>query len=167
MTKSIMKALIIPYLLVSAMIFYALYVLLDPDDLIVVLNSLFIGTMISISVSYGQILFPAIFGARPYDDVRVLSIGIFGNWLAYGIVVYGSIYVRAADMPTTTLAVTAFGRWVAINSAVIQIIAPDFNTSFSPTYGRDRRLLIAGLFLGVIVSSLVFWAQDNQIIARG
>ena len=164
MNSRIVKQLIVPDLLMSGAIFYVLFAGLKPDTLIMTLNGLFVGTMLSITVSYGTILFPAIFGFKPYDDVRVLSIGIFGGWLAYGIVVYSSIYVRASDLPTTTLAISAFGRWVAINSAVIQIVAPDFNVSKSFVYGRDRKLLTLGLVIGVIAAIVVYWLQADSVL---
>jgi hypothetical protein len=164
MNKRIIKQLIIPYVLISALIFYLMIMFLDPNTLIILLNSLFVGTMISISVAYGSILIPAIFGIRPYDDVRVLAIGIFGGWFAYGLVVISSIYVNAADLPRSVLAITSIGRWIAINSAVIQIVAPDFNQEKSFFYGRDRKLLILGLFLGVAFTALVFYLQAEEAL---
>jgi len=164
MNIAIIKRLIVPYLLISAALFYVLFQALAPDTLIMTLNALFIGTMVSISVSYGAILVPAIIGIKPYDDVRVLAIGIFGGWLAYGIVVIGSIYVRSADLPTSTLAIAAFGRWVAINSAIIQIVAPDFNSSRSFFEGRDRKLLILGLAAGVVFAIATYMLQAQQAL---
>lgn len=164
MNIQIIKQLIVPYVLMSALVFYILFKFLEPDTLIIALNSMFIGTMISISVAYGTILVPAIFGVRPYDEVRVLAIGIFGGWLAYGIVVISAIYVRASDLPTSTLAITAFGRWIAINSAIIQVIAPDFNQNRSFFYGRDRKLLIIGIVLGALFACGTYYLQAEKVL---
>lgn len=165
MNRKIIAKLTVPYILLSVGLFYVMVITLKPDDLIIALNSLFVGTMVSISITYGQVFIPAIFGVKPYDDVRILATGIFGGWLAYGLVVLSSIYVRAADLPTTTLLISSFGRWVAINSAVVQIIAPDFNESFSPVYGRDRRLLLIGLALGVCAFIAIFWFQTSNVLS--
>lgn len=164
MNSKVIKQLIVPYVLLSAAMFYVLVNGLEPDTLIMTLNALFVGTMISISVTYGSILVPAIFGIRPYDDVRVLAIGIFGGWLAYGIVVLSSVYVRAVDLPTTSLLISAFGRWVAINSAIIQIVAPDFNQDRSFMFGRDRKLLILGLCAGVVVALVTYMIQAEEAL---
>lgn len=164
MNSKVIKQLIVPYLLLSAAMFFFLVRGLEPDTLIMTLNALFVGTMVSISVTYGMILVPAIFGIRPYDDVRVLAIGIFGGWLAYGMVVMSSVYVRSADLPTTTLLWNAVGRWIAINSAVVQIIAPDFNQDRSFLFGRDRKLLVLGLCSGVVFALVTYWLQADSLL---
>lgn len=163
MPLRIIKRFIVPYVLISAAIFWVLMNGLAPDTLIMTLNALFVGTMISISVAYGSILVPAMIGIRPYDDVRVLAVGIFGGWLAYGLVVLSSIYIRSADLPTSTLVLTSVGRWIAINSAIIQIVAPDFNQDRSFMYGRDRKLLIFGIALGLAFAVATYFLQSEKV----
>ncbi len=163
MNKSVIQKLIVPYLLLSGAAFTTLAVGLDPGTLIITLNSLFVGTMISITVSYGGVLFPAMFGVKPYDDVRQMAIGIMLSWSAYGMVVISSVYVRAADLPTTSLLWSALGRWIAINSAIIQITAPDFGQGFF--YGRDRKLLWGGLLAGSIFAIGAYFLQTEQALS--
>lgn len=166
MNSQIIKQLIVPYACISVLLFYVLYLGLEGGTLIMLLNALFVGTMISISVAYGAVLVPAIIGMKQYDDVRVLAFGILGSWFAYGIVVFSSIYVRSADLPTSTLIMTAVGRYIAINAAIVQVIAPDFNQDRNWLYGRDRKLLAIGLGAGVVFTIFTYVLQADSWFAK-
>lgn len=162
MNRTVLRKLIVPYLLLSGAVFVLLSMWLTPAALLMVTNSLFIGTMVSITVSYGGILLPTILNRKPYDDVSQMAIGILMSWASIGMLIAGSIYILAIDAPITVLLWGAVARWIAINGAIIQITAPDFGHDF--LYGRDRKLLWAGFVAGAIVAVLLYLMQDGSLI---
>lgn len=164
MNRNFVQKVIVPYFVTSAAAFYLLAATLERGTLIMTLNAVFIGTMASITVSYGSVLLPAIVGRKPYDGVRQMAIGILMIWAAYGLSVLASIYVRATDVPETAFLATAVGRWLAINGAIIQITAPDFGSDI--LYGRDRKLLWSGIIVGAMLAIAVFVIQDLRIFGE-
>jgi hypothetical protein len=162
MNEQLFRRIRIHYVVVSIALFYILAANLSPSTLIMTLNALFIGTMASITVSYGGVLVPAIFGRKPYDDVRQMAIGILFVWTAYSLSVLSSVYIHASDIPREAFLATAAGRWLAINGAIIQITAPDFGNAL--WYGRDRKLLWAGLGIGAMFAVATYWLQEAQAL---
>lgn len=158
MNRDMRNRLIVPYTLLSVAAFLVLSWRLPPDKLIVTMNSLFIGSMVAITVAYGRIIINSVRGRMSYPDVQQLVIGILMSAGAYGITVMSSVYVRANDMPATTLFITAFGRWLAINGTIIQITAPDYGEGLF--FGRDRQLLWFSLATGAAFAIATFIIQD-------
>lgn len=145
---------VVLYALISAVVLFGLLAWVDLYDLITILNGVFIGTMLSITVAYGPLFWRALIGDKSvFPDARQLIVGYFGAWLAYGLVVYGSTHTHVSDLPTTPLVETAVSRYIAIISAVVQITASDYGKGVF--YGRDRKVLWwaigAGLFAGLVV----------------
>jgi len=155
---------------VAAAVFIALVKFLPLDSLIVLLNGAFIGTMLAITVAYGRLFYDAMadkvrFGREMTDDVRQMVISFLACWLAYGIIVGSSFYVRAADEPVTSMLATAVSRYIAILAAVGQITAPDYGVSVF--YGRDRKFLWLALGFGVLAGITAVVMQEQQTLAEG
>lgn len=159
--KFYLKRLIVPYLALSTLAFYFMAASLSAETLIMTLNALFVGVMFSITVTYGRVIFPALIGRSQYDDVRQLTFGLMLCFAAYGLSVYNSIYIRAADMLVTTLFATALQRWLFINGAIIQITAPDLGKGMF--YGPDRKWLWVGLLAGLFAAFVTYYIQEYQV----
>lgn len=154
----------IHYTLLAALLFCALASIFTPSQLIVLFNGAFIGTMFAITIAYGELLWQAVTGRkRQYDDVRQMTIGMFGIWVAYGIVVSSSTYLIASDGNGQALLLSAMGRFVAIISAILQITAP--NLSQPLFYGRDRKVLWVGVSCGIAVAICTIAIQTFQALA--
>lgn len=160
--KYYLKRLIVPYLALSTLAFYFMAASLSAETLIMTLNALFVGVMFSITVTYGRVIIPALFGYRQYDDVRQLAFGLMLCFAAYGMSVYNSIYIRAVDMTVPILFTTALQRWIFINGAIIQITAPDLGKGMF--YGPDRKWLAFGLSAGALVSVLTYYIQESALL---
>ncbi len=131
------------------------------DRLIVILNSLFIGTSVTVAISFWRLFRDALFGG-PYDRVHI---GLAGALLDLAILfgASGSIYTRMFDLPTQTTILLVISRFLAIFAAVLQVTAPDFGHGLF--YGRDRRLLIASIVIGIIAASVLMYGQEEEILA--
>lgn len=141
---------VVLYALISAVVLFGLLAWVDLYDLITILNGVFIGTMLSITVAYGPLFWRALIGDKTvFPDARQLIVGYFGAWLAYGLVVYGSAHTHVSDLPTTPLVETAVSRYIAIISAVVQITASDYGKGVF--YGRDRKVLWWAIGAGLLV----------------
>lgn len=143
--------------------FLAFAAFFSVENMIVVLNGMFFGTMCAIVVAYWRLLTSSLFGGRPYDRVSHAAFGFFLLWVAYVPVVVVSVYLRSAGFDVNASYLTAFSRVVAIAAAIFQVTAPDFG--YGVFYGRDRRLLWLGLAVGLVIASFTIYAQRDQVLA--
>lgn len=153
---------------VAVAVFVALAKLLPLDNLIVLLNGAFIGTMIAVSVAYGRLYYDAYrdntrFGRTMPDDVRRMVLSLLGGWLAYGIVVGSSFYVRAADEAHTSMIATALSRYIAVLAAIGQVTAPSFGERVFATH--DSRVLWIAVSAGVVSAAVSIYLQQVQALA--
>lgn len=156
------------FFVVNAAFLFALLTFVPLDLLITSLNGVFVGTMLAISVAYGGLFWDAFWNekrfGKPLDaDVRQFAIAFLGGWFAYGLTVYGSVYVRASDLPAAALTTTVIGRYVAIVAAVAQITAPNYGRGM--WYGRDNKFLWPAMVIGLAAAILVFVLQETQALA--
>lgn len=138
--------------------FFGVVAIADPIALIIVLNGIFIGMMVAISVAYHRILIGSIMGKGEYNRVRQMALGIAVGWVAIAVGAFNSVYIRSMDIDIPTTPLTALTRFLAIVAAILQITAPDFGQGIF--YGRDRRVLWLGGVLGALaglVTILVQW----------
>lgn len=140
----------------------ALLALFPINALIVVLNGVFIGAMVTVALAYGPIFLNSMMGVSPYDRVRQMTLGFTAVWLAYGLTVASSIYIRVNGMEVTATSLTAASRYFAILAAYLMVTAPDFG--YGVFYGRDRKLLYAALFAGAVVAAGAIWFQRTSTL---
>lgn len=149
---------------VAALIgFWVLAATVAPAFLIVMLNGVYFGTVAAIIVAYGRLLLNAVGGVRPYDRVRQMTLGFFLMHVAYGITVIVSFYLRASGMDVTSTIGTAGSRYCAILAAILQVTAPDFGLGLF--HGRDRKVLLTGVSIGLIVAVVMTLAQTQEAFA--
>lgn len=149
-------------LLSGAGAFAGLIFAFDMATVIVLLNSLFIGAMAAIAWAYGPLVFGSILGRQPYDGIRQMTLGFFVCWLSIVVTVVASIYVRSMGYAVTTTLLAAVARYLAITAAILQITAPDFGLGLF--HGRDRRVLLIGMGLGVVFAIVAIYLQIEGLM---
>lgn len=135
----------------------ALLALMEPDDLIILLNGLLSGSMIALAVAYYRLVAAAILGDGEYDRGRQYGLGSFLTSLAILCGLVTSVWVRTMDLPTTTFVATSLARWLAIWGAVLKITSPDFGSGL--LYGSRRKVMWLSIAAGVGVAVVVIWMQ--------
>lgn len=140
-------------------LFFVLKWTFSPADLIILLNSLFVGSMVSIAVAYHELVWQAIRGDGIYDRIRQMTLGFALCWLAIILGVITSIYVKIADIPNPPYTTVAMARYVAIIAAMLQVTAPDFGLGLF--HGRDRKVMTASIGFGLITAFVLIMAQSD------
>lgn len=145
-----------------AALFFGLVTYCDLETLIIVLNGVFVGSMVAIVVAYHQLILGAALGIGEYNRVRQMTIGFAVMWTVICLSAGGSIYARSRGAELTTPMLTAAIRYLAIIGAVLQITAPDFGLGLF--HGRDRKTLWAGFILGLATAIAAMLFQDRSLL---
>lgn len=150
-------------LIVTCVLYAALYQALPAPASIVVLNGVFAAATVSVFWGYAPLFFDVLRNWRAYDRVAHYVLGVFVLWGAVIVGASNSIFLRATlqpeEIPTTVL--TALARFLAILAAVIQVTAPDFGEGI--LYGRDRRRLWTGVLIGLAAGIVVLYLQRESL----
>lgn len=146
-----------------ALSFWLSLMLVPLDSLIIVLNGLYVGSMVGVVVAYVNLAIDTF--RKPYDRTKHMSIGFFLCWVAYAMSTGNSISFRAMGADVTPYVMTAAHRVVAIVGAAYQITAPDYG--FGMLHGTERKTLVISLILGAIAAALVIYAQFETVFIGG
>lgn len=136
-----------------ASLFLFLIYAIPADHLIILLNSVFVGSMVSVAVAYHELIWQALAGDGIYDRIRQMTLGFALCWLVIVIGAATSIYIRLADLPAATYTSVAAMRYISIIAALLQVTAPDFGLGLF--HGRDRKVLISSLGLGLLTAAVL------------
>lgn len=158
------------FIALNLAIFVAFLYFVRLDTVITILNGVFFGTTFGLVVAYGGMFYQAFFnraryGVQMQPKVKRFALSILASWVAYGIVVYSSVKLRSTDVPVNTMVDTAVSRWLIILAAVGQVLAAD--TGENILYGRDRKALWAGFFVGLLFAAFAVYVQENKTFAGG
>lgn len=147
-------------------LFFGLAFLALPlNDLIIVLNGMFAGSLVAFVYAFWGLIVNAFNRYSPYTAKRQLMWGIVLMWLAYVVSVASSIELRASGVDGAALNssyLIAISRASAIMGIFFQVTAPDFGLPMF--YGRDRKVLWSGLIIGFAISVFMIYAQVNDIL---
>ncbi len=141
-----------------AFVYALLRLMLSPDELVILLNGLFAGSITAVAVAYGPLIWYAVIGRHPYDRVWQMTLGFAVLWLAVCVGVANSVFLRASDLAPPTTDLTPIARFLAIIAACIQVTAPDFGLGIF--HGRDRKVLWSAVSLGLLVATLIIAVQQ-------
>lgn len=145
-----------------AAIFFGLVATMDPVNLIVGLNGLFVGAIVAVLVAYHRLIIGAALGIGEYNRVRQMTLGFAVLWAVVCVGVYNSIYLRSSGYEIPANSLTAAARYLAIIAAVLQVTAPDFGLGLF--HGRDRRVLWTGGALGFIAACVTIGLQWKALV---
>ena len=133
------------------------------ENLILVENSLFIGTSVTLAIAYWRLFWDAVVDPNPFNRARWMTWAFFIAYLALLCGASGSIQTLATGEPTTTTPTIALGRYLAIIAGIGQATAPDFGLGIF--HGTDRKVLGGAILFGVIVSTVLIWLQGTAAMA--
>ena len=136
--------------------FVGLYIFMDLGTLVALLNGVFIGTVAAVCVTYRRLLWHSLTGAKQYDRVEQMTLGLLLCWISYCVAAARTVQFHSAEV-THNAALLAVSRYVAIIAAVLQVTALDFGVGSPHSYSRNAAW--AGLAVGVAVSAVVMWLQ--------
>lgn len=136
-----------------------LRLLLNPDQLIVILNGLFTGSIAAVLVAYGPLIWYAICGKQPYDRVWQMTLGFAILWAAVCVGVSNSIFIRTTGDALPANDLTPIARYMAIIAACVQVTAPDFGLGIF--HGRDRKVLWSAITMGLLVAAIIIIVQQH------
>lgn len=158
MLKALGNNRVIPISVLVAATYAIMRLALGLNDFIIVLNGLFVGSVITVALTYSNILVASVFGDGPYDRVRQMALGIAIAWVAIVIGVISSVIGRANGQYITLTEYTPISRYLAVVAAIVQVTAPDLGEGIF--FGRDRRLLYIGVAAGLAVAIAVILLQS-------
>lgn len=133
------------------------------ERLIIVENSLFIGTSATLAIAYWRLFWDAVVDPNPYNRARQMTWAFFVAYTALLCGAAGSIQSLTVGEPTTTTVTIAVSRYLAIVAAIGQVTAPDFGRGVF--YGLDRKVLAVAILFGVSVAMLLIYLQGTSAMA--
>ena len=162
--KNILRSSFTSHIVVGAIGFGILASTFTLDSLIVMLNGLFAGSLVSLLVAFGPLIWTLFRGKEPTSRAQELALGFFSLWIAYVLTAYVSVWTRSIGEATSNPSyMSALSRYIAVYAAVRQVTAPDYGLGF--IYGRDRKILIAALALGLLVAIGLWVIQDQALLS--
>lgn len=136
----------VAFVLVSSVaLVYAMLNASPAPPMIIVLNSIFFGAMISVVVTYWKLIYVTFINIRHYDRARHYVLGAALLWASVSILIAKSSILGEYNPEQFMFGV--FGRLAAILAAIFQVTAPDFGGKWAIT--DARKSLIYGLSIGV------------------
>lgn len=161
-----MRSLARNTVLLSALALTALFLFLlrifDRGNLIILLNGLFVGSIVSVVIAYKELIWQAVVGVGIYDRIRQMTLSFFLQWCVIIIGALTSIYIRALDLPSPVFTSVALMRYLSVIAALLQVTAPDFGLGLF--HGRDRKVLSVSLSVGFIVAIIFVLIQAPAIV---
>lgn len=162
--KNVLRSSFTSHIVFGALGFAVLASTFTLNGLIVMLNGLFAGSIVGLLVAFGPLIWALVRGVQPASRAQELALGFFSLWVAYILATYVSVWTRSIGEPTSNPSyISALSRWIAVYAAVRQVTAPDYGLGF--IYGRDRKVLIVALGLGVLVAVALWIIQDQALLS--
>lgn len=153
------------YAATVAVIFAWLRYFFQPDELMIILNGVFVGSVFSFGVALYPLVRDIVRGNTADIDVGWFTIGLFVIVASVIISAVTSSVARASNevILSTITTLSPLARYLAIVGLLTIIYAPDAGKSFF--YGRDRKIVIASIVLGLTVAFGLIYAQSYQVLA--
>lgn len=144
-------------------LFFVMKFFLSADALIILLNGLFVGSLVGLIIAFAPLGWTAMRGRLRYADAGTFTLALF--MLIYGIAlgVSSSLWIRVSGLPVTPLTLTALARYAIIIGFTLFVYAPDFGNGLF--YGRDRKEFALALAVGAVCSALVVYMQAYEVLA--
>lgn len=140
-------------------LFFALCFFVSASTLTVLLNGVFVGTLIAIFVTYWTLIWNAFLGVGYYDRVRQMILGFALCWIALILSVLVGINIRVSGGAINSNYFIAASRYAAIIAAMLQVSAPDFGYGWF--YGKERKALWVGIAIGSVAGLGLILAQGT------
>lgn len=132
-----------------AALFVLLWTYIPPDILVIFLNGIFVGSLVTVAAAYYKLLRATLRGDTAYDRTRFMTLSIAILWFSVIISVLASVYARMTDTQSTVFVLSAVARYLAIVAALMQMRSLDYG--WAMFHAHDRVMIWASTFLGVTV----------------
>jgi hypothetical protein len=152
------------WIVVLTSVFVLMATFANSNELVTLLNGVFIGSLCSVAFAYWPLIWGALRGVGKYNDVRQMTLGFFLGWICVALLLTASIMGRvigtnSTSSPDWLLLISVAGRYVGIIAAITQVTAPDFGLGLF--HGRDRKVLFPALIIGLVVAWMVIYIQSD------
>lgn len=150
------------YLIAVVVGFIVMRMALEPNALLVLLNGVLIGTLLSFVVALWPLMHGIFSGKMSEQDVGWFTLGLLALAASVSLSAIASTLLRAGDWiiieGTSTL--SPLTRYMGIVGLFTVVYAPDAGRDL--LHGRDRKLLLASTVIGVVAGFIAIWAQTHQ-----
>lgn len=148
---------LLSYSFLAAVVYLLLTFLLPSALLVQILNGIFVGLVVAVTIVFFPLVWRAI-TQRAFDDVAQLTIGICLTWASLVISrstnIFGQVTNTGGGLANS--APVAFATYLAILGAVLHITAPGMVES---KLVYNRGILAFALAVGVVLSCLTILVQ--------
>lgn len=148
---------VIAGIVLLGLLFLLLVTVIPAPSLIIILNGIFFGALVSIGVVYYRLIWAALSGRHIYDRVRQMTLGFAVLWGAITLGIAQSIWFRAMGDDVLNTHIGALVRFLAIVAAILQVTAPDYGAGWFD--GLERRVLWLSLGCGSLCAFAIILIQ--------
>lgn len=147
--------------------YVALYLIaaltLAPGNLIILLNGLFVGSLVSLLIVFRTLTWNTFRGRVRYSDVSVFTLGLLVTLVGIVLGVAASIQNQVTDNSGSIYSLAAMGRYAVVSGFLTMAYSPDVGLGFFE--GIDRKAIWLSVFSGLAVASAVIYAQAYQVFS--
>lgn len=162
MNDTLKASAIALYLASLAVIFVAMRTMLEPNAMLVLLNSVLIGTLFSFVIALWPLTRGVLGGHVSGQDVGWFTIGLMALAASVSLSAIVSTMLRAGDwiILEGTGTLSPLTRYMGIVGLFTIVYAPDAGREL--LHGRDRKTLISSAIVGVIAGFVAIYAQTHS-----
>jgi ethanolamine transporter EutH len=136
---------------------------LTADSLIILLNGMFIGSLVSLLIVFRALTWSTFRGKIKYSDVSVFTLGLLITLVGIVLGVVASAYNQAADIGGSIFSLAAMGRYAVTAGFLTMAYSPDVGLGFFE--GTDRKAIAVSIVCGIITASIIIYAQAYEVLA--
>lgn len=163
--KFIFENYIFTFIAVLTAIFFVGFRYIPDSYFLLILNSLYLGSITSTVIIYGYYFYHTMFSRDTYTRERQFTISVGLQHLAYILIVaYSATYRRpegSTEIPVDWMILLS--RYVVIVATTLQVFSPDMGQSLF--YGLNRKVLLGGMAVGLVIAVIVMLIQVNPTVA--
>lgn len=159
--KFVFENYIFTFIAVITAIFLLAYNYVAQSYFLLILNSLYLGSIVSTVIIYSYFFIHTLTSFEAYTRERQFTISVGLQHLGYILIVaYSATYRRpegSTEVPVDWMILLS--RYVTIVATTLQVFSPDMGQSLF--YGINRKVLLIGMAIGFCIAVLVMLIQVN------
>lgn len=145
--------------LVALSVYLVLAAALPTRILVAVMNGLFLGMVVSVSVVFAPLIKRAVL-LRDFDRVAQLTIGIFLSWtsliISRSVNTYGKIFDKPGEAAGSGM--VAVAAYLAILGGILHVTAPGM---VDDKLKYNKGLLALAAMVGAVAAAVAIWLQSG------
>jgi hypothetical protein len=150
-------------LVVMVAMFALSSVYINADTLVVILNGVFVGSIVAFLFVLRTLTWATFRGKIKYPDVSMFTLGLL--LVLFGICsgVATSIYIKASDLAVPVFTLTALARYSVICGIMTMAYAPGAGGGFLE--GSDRKVVLLSVASGIVAALVTIYVQSFAVLA--